>query len=410
MPLYACLPFVELPEGEEIAMGPVHFWPSSVADEYLSSPGLASFQSYLGKVIADKRSIACVSIDEQVQENLRDALLVDALYLLYFAVSFRNVYYNAEILKIRSFTKILPATEMFLSATACWDKACIAESQREEIVCINWLDKEICQALGKALEAVYLQNGDHKMQDASIRLTRAIRFFVDRFFSKFETLFSSDLHPELFEPEDTLLLSSSFDVLLNIDEKHATADFRQKIRPMLHLKFSKPIELFWKWVDAFYLLKKQVIHGTPIPNDLFRDNPNFEVPLLHIGVKLFIYTVYYKLFKIHLIHSENGDRFTPPDFKWIHPQEVLLFFWTEESILRKISLLLMRDTTAENLSDLKLLESTYVNMMERFFHTAHPFAEFHPASKETLEPYLTPIFNHEDLSLEFLLCLKKRFA
>src|SRR5262249_4372330 len=145
---------------------------------------------------------------------------------------------------------------------------------------------------------------------------------------------------ELFEPEDTLLLASSFEVLLDINEKHPASDFRFKVRPMLHLKFSKPVELFWKWVDAFYLLKKQVIHGTIGPQDYSVENPNFKVPILQIGVKLFIYVIYYKLFKMHLVHSNDDDRFPPPHFKWIQPEEVLLFFWTEESLLRKLSLLL----------------------------------------------------------------------
>lgn len=426
--IYACLPFVELPKSGEITIGPIHFWPSLDYKEHIPAALQNSFSSYLETMSTIKAahqgdeknpiptvklktpSIACVSIDSEVDPRLRDTILIDALYLLYFAASFRNVYYNDEIISFKAFTKILPASLDFIKNRASWEQLFIGEAKREGVACITWLDEEICLALGNALNKSYKAHIDN---DHAIRLIRAIRFFVDRFFAKFENVIQQglELNPKLFEPEDTLFLASSFDVLLDIDDKYPASDFRHKVRPMLHLKFSKPVELFWKWVDSFYLLKKQVIHGLPNPPDLYTENPNFQIPLLHIGVKLFVYVVYYKLFRDHLVESVNYSHSTPPDFKWIHPEEILLFFWTEESLLRKISLLLMQKqggkVSEDNERDLALLVSTCSTLMERFSKgKGEPYVTFIKTPQEVLDRYYSTISNYSDNSKSLLQRLK----
>lgn len=416
--LYACLPFVEFTRREGIAMGPIHFWPSSEAESNLREDFSTKFKNYLKKANKEftSRPIACISIDETIPEERKEPLLIDGIYLLYFASNFRNVYYSNEILKLSSFTKILPANEEIVQNK----NIAIGEQSREKIACISWIDEEIANALGKALSNVYEPNGDRSNFDESIRLVRAIRFFVDRFFSKFENLLTVglELPPNLFEPEDILFLASSYDVLLTIDDKQASSDFRQKIRPMLHLKFSKPVELFWKWVDEFYTLKKQVAQGAAKVDHQFTANPNFSVPLMHIGLKLFIYVLYYQLYQYHFIPNTTKDKFSPPDFRWIHPEEVLLFFWTEESLLRKISLLLMQiregKLSAENQSDIHLLSTLFVSLMEKFYsQSPSRYIQYLPSPEGVLDPFITPILNYgliatEYLHPEFLTWLKKR--
>ncbi|KAF3362046.1 hypothetical protein PHSC3_001357 [Chlamydiales bacterium STE3] len=425
--LYACLPFVEFTREKGITLGPIHFWPSSTAKVHLPENFSSLFEEYIATVDKfsakdlPRKAIACISINDTVPKDRRGSLLIDGIYLLYFASNFRNVYYSNEILKLSSFTKILPASEEIIKDRKIWTKTEISEGAREKAACISWVDEEIAQALGKALSIVYDPTSEYSAFDESIRLIRAIRFFVDRFFSKFENLLSYglDLPPNLFEPEDILFLASSFDVLLTINDQQPASDFRQKVRPMLHLKFSKPVELFWKWVESFYLLKKQVIQGISRPEDLFTANPNFNVPLMHIGIKLFIYVLYYKLYENHWIASESTNRFIPPDFHWIHPQEILNFFWTEESILRKTSLLLMqrqqhREMSQENQSDLYLLSALFTSLMEKFyFPSPSNYIKYIPTPESLLEPYITPILNYGLLSRDllhpdFLTWLKKR--
>ncbi|MGK5595050.1 MAG: hypothetical protein ACSNEK_06810 [Parachlamydiaceae bacterium] len=421
--LYACLPFVEFLKEEPIDLGPIRFWPSARSKQYLQEDLPSLLEGYLHtihKLPQEKKSVACISIDTTIPSERRESLLIDSIYLLYFASNFRNVYYSNEILKLSSFTKILPLSPQILRQET-WEKIETAESVCEKTTCINWVDEEIEKALGKALSTVYTPLSDPAHFDESIRLIRAIRFFIDRFFSKFENLTNQgfELSAQLFEPENILFLASSFDVLLNINEQQASSEFRQKIRPMLHLKFSKPVELFWKWVDSFFVLKKQVIQGTPRPDDLFTANPNFQLPLMHIGIKLFVYVLYYKLYQSHLIASEKENPFSPPDFHWIHPEEILHFFWTEESILRKISLLLMQihnhhKISLENQSDLYLLSSLFVALMEKFYtQTPTKYVKYVPSPESVLEPYLNPILNYglidsDKLHPEFLSWLKRR--
>ncbi len=422
--LYACLPFVEFLKEEPINLGPIQFWPSARSKHYLSDGFSASLEKYLHsihKFPEEGKSVVCISIEKAIPPERRESLLIDSIYLLYFASNFRNVYYSNEILKLSSFTKILPLSPEVLSQDS-WEKIEASDSVfYEKTTCINWVDEEISIALGKALSTVYDPLKAPAHFDESIRLIRAIRFFVDRFFSKFENLTNQglELSSQLFEPEDILFLASSFDVLLNIHEQQASSEFRQKIRPMLHLKFSKPVELFWKWVDSFFLLKKQVIQGTPKPDDLFTANPNFQLPLMHIGIKLFVYVLYYKLYQSRLITSESSNSFTPPNFHWIHPEEILHFFWTEESILRKISLLLMQihnnqKISPENQSDLYLLSTLFVALMEKFYIQApSKYVKYIPSPESILEPYFNPILNYgliasDKLHPEFLSWLKKR--
>lgn len=412
--LYACLPYVEFTPQEGISLGPIHF------EAYIPEKYSPSFNKYLKSVNKEfaERPFACIFISEKVPQDRRESLLIDGIYLLYFASNFRNVYYSNEILKLSSFTKILPASDSVIKNKN--PIMAVADPAREKIACISWFDGEIAEALGKSLQVVYESSADLSLFDESIRLIRAIRFFVDRFFSKFENLltFGLELPPNLFEPEDILFLSFSYDVLLKMDNQQASSDFRQKIRPMLHLKFSKPVELFWKWVDEFYQLKKQVVQGMSKTDDLFLANPNFSVPLMHIGLKLFIYVLYYYLVSYRLITSSNKDKFAPPDFRWIHPQEVLLFFWTEESLLRKISLLLMQihqgKISQENQSDIYQLSELFVALMERFYgKPSANYVQFIPSPEGIIEPYVTPILNYgllasQYLHPEFLGWLKKR--
>ncbi|MCE2982850.1 MAG: hypothetical protein LW832_04700 [Parachlamydia sp.] len=174
---------------------------------------------------------------------------------------------------------------------------------------------------------------------------------------------------DLFEPEDVIFLASSFEALFDIDDKHMASDFKQKLRPLLHLKFAKPLEIFWKWVDDFYDSRRKILHGGPLPDPQFKLNPNFDISHLLIGIKLFIYSVYYNLHLYGLIKSTHEDAYSPPDFKWIHPEEVLLFFWTEESLLKKIIICLdeSRANNEENLADLHALMNLFSSMMERYF-------------------------------------------
>jgi hypothetical protein len=392
--LYACLPFVELAHESMIQFGPIAFWPASKSEEFLTGDLHTSFYHYLqavGQIKArssdqEKRLVntasvnpkgtTCMSISADIPSEVYEFILIDSLYLLYFACTFRNLYYGQEIPPFNAFRKLIPASEEFIKNKQNWENLYIKETDREETVCLHIVDPDICHGLGKALEAIYLPSEVQNQEFIQTykRLVRSIRYLVDRFFQRFVNLFDKGLtFPEdIFEPEDVIFLASSFESLFNIDNSQETsADFKHRLRPLLHLKYSRPVEIFWKWVDDFYEVKRRIIHGDTFLDPLFRLNPNFEVSHILLGIKLFVYSVYYYLFKYQLLESTHVDPYTPPDFKWIHPEEILLFFWTEPSVLDKVSLFIKESEQGalkeEALAEMNLLTTLFVSLYDRYY-------------------------------------------
>lgn len=423
--IYACLPFLEIEQDTTIQCGPVLFWPASQAKQHLSSASHDSFFKYLENIHLPLQSTTCVSISEDIPSEVKDFVLVDSVYLLYFACTFRSLYYNTEVPHLNAFRKLIPASESFIKTPSNWSHIQIDSSKREQTVCIHLVDQDICQALGSALEAVYInpQNLPKEKVENYKRLIRAIRYFVDRFFDRFVNLLGQGLElPEtLFEPEDIIFLASSFEALLNISGPHPTSDFKQKVRPMLHLKYSRPLETFWKWADGFYDIKRKIIYHGDNPDPFFRANKNFVVSFVYVGIKLFIYSIYYTLFQYKLIPSEELDLSAPPDFKWLHPEELILFFWTEENLLRKITLSLSSLTEQPNspeyLLELRWLSNLYHEMFTRYYlrksHHEDAAVEFFASARAEIEKearaiidysrMTLPLSNSSELNLETLL-------
>lgn len=451
--LYTCLPFVELAHEASVQIGPVLFWPSSKYKEFIPPEDQEMFQHYITSVgqirlenkanqsqistrTLSPQTITCLSICPNVPVHQREFMLIDALYLLYFACTFRNLYYTTEIPSFHAFRKMIPASLDFIREKQNWEHQCIQEIQREETVCLHFFDLEICDGLGKALTGVYEDSStiDQGKLHSYKRLIRSIRYLVDRFFQRFVNLFDKglDFSTELFDPEDVIFLASGFEALFAISSQHVTADFKHKLRPLLHLKYSRPLEIFWKWADDFYEAKWKIIQGGDYLDHLFTHNPNFKVSHIIIGIKLFIYSIYYKLFKYGLIHSQKEEHYNPPDFRWIHPEEVLLFFWTETNLLRKLSLFLTG--LKQNRSDPELKEEVYfvanlfVFMYEHYFLLEKKEASskkgllFIPTPSQELQPYYDSIIEileeqnkkgeemYSLLPKKFLKCLKARLA
>jgi len=409
--LYACLPFVEIAKEATIQIGPVLFWPSSKHAQHLPLHLNTPFQTYLSNIKLASQPITCVSISDEIPIEDREAILIDSIYLLYFACTFRNLYYNAEVPHFSAFLKVIPASESFLSSQVNVESITL-----EPGVCIHLIDQEICHGLGIALNEIYV-NQSHPMVDSFKRLIRAIRYFVDCFFERFVNLvgLGLDFPQTLFEAEDIIFLASSFESLLDISTLQPSADFKHKMRPMLHLKYSHPLEIFWKWVDGFYDLHKQIVHGGDNPDPIFKGNRNFHVPYIFVGMKLFIYTIYYMLFKYKLIESKEIDLFSPPDFKCIHPQELLLFFWTEDSLIRKISLALLQAADPQHQKEAVWLAELFQEMFIRYYRMEkNGVVRFIPVPKDEFDREARIVSDHAaagaTLPDGFLVALRQRLA
>ncbi len=381
---YACLPFVQLHDEKGVEFGPVIFWPASLSidkeiEDYLKeicqvkTTVEGSSESIITQKL-DPKKIICISIDEKVPRELREFLLIDSIYLLYFSCIFKNLYYGLEIPSFNPLRKMVPISREYINTRSNWEKEAITASDCEQVISLQVIDPEICNGLGKALHAIYVQEPENKdMVFTYKRILRSIRYLVDRFFQRFMNLFDKGLHfsDDMFEPEDLIFLASSFEALFNLENTQSAADFKHQLRPLLHLKYSRPVEIFWKWVDDFYDLKRKILNGDHFFDPQFKLNPNFTISHLLLGIKLFVYSVYYFLFKYDLLKSTKVDPFTPPDFKWIHPEEILLFFWTELAVLEKVSLWIkesqQEELNAESLADLNLLTTLFVSLYDRYY-------------------------------------------
>jgi len=420
-PLYACLPFVELAHETSIELGPVIFWPASKYEIFIDPSMHEMFKKYLESIQQVKarteegdqacintiklqpQGTTCISIHPKIAIYLREHVMIDAIYLLYFTCTFRNLYYGQEVPSFNVFRKMIPASWEFFSDPSQWEHVYIDETLREETVCIHLIDKEMANALGQALLHIYTQTGEPGKTNAYKRLIRSIRYLVDRFFQRFVNLFENGLNfsESLFEPEDIIFLASSFESLLDINDQQVTADFKHKLRPMINFRYGKPVELFWKWVDDFYETKRKIIHGGSIPDPYFRLNPNFEISHIMLGIKLYIYALYFTLYKYQLIHSTHQDPYTPPDFKWIHREEVLLFFWTEVTILEKIQSLLVQAQESSGkedlIADFHLLTYLFVSLYERYYLLSNqPDLKFIP----------TPLVSMQEMGSQILGLIK----
>lgn len=393
--LQACLPYLSLSNENTVFFGPLSLWSSVQFKKNLPDSLHSSFQKFLSLIGVD--NITCLSLSEEIPREKIMPLIIDTLYLLYFATIFRPLYYDSEIPNFKGFTKITPVNTQLLfdqNLDQIYEKR---EKKSEKIVCLGFLDEDICHAFGKIISESYgIEKTSEEKKEQLIHLTHSIRYFVDRFFEQFTYLSEKNSISQFFIPENLLFLGTSFDILLNINELYSSSDFKQKARQMLHLEHSRPIELLWRWVEGFYTLRKKVLYGAEPQDFIFKANHSFEVPYLYMANKLYIYLVYYTLFRYKLIHGKEINIFTPPDFTWIHPEEILQFFWTEDNLLRKLSINLRQIITGEEVSvripEARMLSRLYIQLYHKYF-ISKPLTPviFYPSDLSLIEEYIKTI-------------------
>lgn len=246
-----------------------------------------------------------------LEHHLIPNLITDALYLLYFSCNAYKIYNEEAPDSIRAFFQKNEATS----------KVKISK----EII-----DSSILPAFSKLLFSAYTMRAAKR--DESKTFIQSIYFLLNRYLTSPEDWECQSWH-------HYLELSLGFEALFNLNPSHAPAELRQKLRPLLHLKFSSPVELLWKWVDLFFEAKNLLLKGQT-PNHLnFTLNPSIESPLHLIGEKLLIYSIYDLLFQWDLSLGTSGTSTTPDRFAKVPPERVLIYFWTKETIEKKLTLL-----------------------------------------------------------------------
>ncbi len=344
------LPYVDLNVKEPIHIGPIAFSSNKIEENTASYAFL-------------KEQSTCIFINNSVAQELKELLMVDGIYLLYFAAVYKELYLDWQIMPFNSFTYLVTAKEAEIFQGNAYFLTHVA---------IEEIPPDVLIGLGGALQTVYCQPNTQSADYKEFkRIIRAIRFFVDHFFEKFHNMLDGrNFHERFFEPENILFLTASFEALFDISAENSASDFKFKLRPLLHLKYGKPIEIFWKWVDGLYRLRQQIVHVGTIPDETFTLNRNFVITYSFYAVKLFIYAVYYKLFKLHMADRSNTGQFYPPHFKNLNPEELLVYLWPEKELLLHISLLMdqvVRDPeNREAQIDLEFLTGLYHFMLARY--------------------------------------------
>lgn len=278
----------------------------------------------------------CIELPD-LKEREINSLALDTLYCLYFSLNAHRIYEGEKSDPLTPFLKVY-SHEVIGTPVYAFE--------------ISQVDEQLKSTLGQLLDKLYASSPQETSPDIP-RIMQAIRYFIDR------DLPLIDLQG--YNPRHRLLmLGLSFEVLLKLNCQKAEADMRQHLRRLLHLKYNRPVELLWKWVDQFYEARKMIAAGEKNPPLIFQANPNVQIPIDQIGEKLLIYSIYDVLFQKHLIQGKEGTPSTPDDFKTTPASHTLVYFWPEEALIQKLVLLSYPKVDGEkHTDDLEMLSSLW---------------------------------------------------
>lgn len=402
---YVCLPYLYLTKEQPLGMGPIRFYPTTKFDDYVSNHEQDEMKSYLQSAQASGRG-SCIFVDPEVPKDLLPEMLIDAVYLLYFAATYQDLYYNAKPPKFEPLTQYLPTPPDKMKDPKTRESLQALHLLDSQVIEVAFTENLMSQALGRILLCAYTECQDLHHGDCR-RIIRSIRYFIHCFHDKFRNLLGTGdpIESKLFEPENFLFLVTAFETLYDIDKTNSEPDFKQKLRPVIHLKFGTPMETIWKWIDGFYQIEEELVHEGTLPDPMFRENVNFEIPYLSFAIKLFIYSIYYRLYNMGLVPATKTADFMPLIFEGIDREETLGFLWSETELLKKISILIMQLTHGkvrqETLLDVSMLSLIYRNIL-KYYENRDEVGEirFIPTPKDELRNIVEAIENYSDEEFE----------
>jgi hypothetical protein len=377
---HALLPFIQFKE--PIFLGPIVCAPVS----NIQNASLLNKIESMGCLDA-----TCIFHHDDIPLAQLDSVLVDGLSLIYFSLMYKDLYNDNKLPRLYPFTKVV-----LLDRELTDNKLCVS-AKKEKVDIIN---PKMVQTLGDLLSEIYMSNKpSHDLQ----KVVRAIRFFIDRMHNKVENIVAKGKNELHFEPEDAVFLSKSFETLFNIDGHQPMHVYKQQMRLMLDLNFSKPVELLWKWIDGFLAYAK-LISLNESANPYFLDNENIKASYLHIGSKIFIYNVCYKL---NLLDTSEIDA-----------RDLLIFFWPELGILRKMALVVIQleqnNKTPSLNTDLDMLSNMYIKYVDQFSKKPEDTDKltFIDSPKDSVKDYLETIqrIGEKFISPELKSCLTQRIS
>ena len=331
----AYLPLLHLEDHQTISMGPLTFTETSYGVALDVSPSIAS--------------------------QFIKPTIIDGVYILYFLAAFPYGQLVRIHLPTDPFRKIVFEPE---------------KTEKTSRLGIKSINIDHAAALGRLLEEVYLYS---KQKNS---LLRALRFFVDRYFHPF-----GDALHQIADPEDITYLELAFESLFDLEGANQVPYLKQQVRMLLNLKFGRSLELMWKCIESFYLQLHDVVHGGGSEHEIYRANPNFSVPNRILLRNIFLIGFYRRLIEQQWLPDVAFDDYGFPRLEGFDHLDVILYFWDEVTLLRKISTLLMQlannSIKADVEEDLHLLSSIWEKM-----HSPEHQKFFLPTDEKLIAPLM----------------------
>lgn len=355
--IYAILPWVKLGRDEPIDIGPIRFIKASEFRNYLDPELHGNFEEYVNKEYAkinariliegkikdinilsiELNDMTCIALDEMqtiiLSDQQRDELIFDSIQFLCFLSNlggFKNNPY-ALINNMELFLRIGRINKKILNDKKNWtfESWFNHPGRSAEIFSI---DKNITNCLGKILLAKFLAVNPRWAQ----RITRSVHYFNRIFMGRdyVNIIYYGSL------PEDAVFLTMAFESLLDvqfasIDNKYTSIKFKNALQSIFNIKYNSPRLILEKWIQGFYDLRSCIVHGDTLPDQIFHDNENVDIPYINLGIKIFIAALICELTS----HTCMESNIRQQESEFI--EDFYIYLWSQLPLLSSIKELLI---------------------------------------------------------------------
>ena len=273
------LPLVKLAGSKTIEMGPVKFWPAKEYDKYIKANLSDDFKKYLDKSILtihtrqgcfnlEPEDITCATIKMTflLDKKQKYSLMNDATQMLCFLSNFSiHGIKTQNIHNIYAFKHIRTVWKDLFNTPENWGTTSWFFLNINKKVEISITDKDLSECFGKILATNYMLSNSRWTR----RIIQAIRYFNLIFWG--EEYQNEAVYQEIYyaKPEDIVFLSMAFEALLDLhfgspDRKDTTKKFVNSIITILNVPSEKLIRKMKEFLENFYKLRSDVIHGDDI--------------------------------------------------------------------------------------------------------------------------------------------------
>lgn len=275
-------------------MGPVTFWSARQYAKYVEKDIKKQFKQYLcqsilttyynrKKIYSSKlEDITCVSlkVDDKdfneieiliLDEEKRYSLIKDAIQILSFSSNItRHGVKEQNITNIHTFNHIYVVSRELLNKPGNWGYTQLLSSNSDKRTKVSSIDTDLSECFGNILAANYLLTNSRWTR----RIIQAIRHFNLIFRGEKKQSVFAQIELFYHKPEDIVFLSMAFEALLDLhfgsqDRKNTTKKFVNSVITILNIPYEKLKGKMRAWLEDFYQLRSDVVHGEDISKKEF---------------------------------------------------------------------------------------------------------------------------------------------